>query len=197
MANKPEREILLVGHSRSIQELLAQAVRRCGASARSFATWKDCADTLRRGGCRLLVVDLDGDTGSALRTLRESSWMCPHVPTLVLVARGDIPGAVRAIKAGAVDCLEKPVDGKRLLSIVKSLLGQGARTGPDVGAVLTQTECLVLTRILEGNTNREIARALHRSPRTIEVHRRSIMRKLHASNLVELVKQAATTGFPF
>jgi two-component system response regulator FixJ len=195
MANNSERDVLLVGQSSPIQELLTQAVTQCGASAKSFAAWEGCANALHNRSCRLLVIDADGDATSAFQMLAESRQRLSQTPVLVLIERGDIATAIRAIRAGASDCLEKPAEMEKLRATVDDLLRPGAPACPDLGAVLTKTECLVLTHVLEGRTNREIADLLHRSPRTIEVHRRRIMHKLGASNVVHLVRQAATMGF--
>jgi len=195
MGSRSEREVLLVGQSPRIQELLMQAVKQCGASAKSFAGWEDCTNALCTHGCRLLVIDVDGDATSVFQMLAESRQMLLWTPILVLVERGDISTAVRAIKAGASDCLEKPAEMEKVRSTVEGLLRQGTPACPDIGAVLTRTECLVLTHVLEGKTNREIADILHRSWRTIEVHRNKIMHKAGASNVVHLVRQAARMGF--
>lgn len=194
MVESSERSVLLVGQSQRVQELLARAVRQCGALAESFAAWKDCASFLHGRGCRLLVIDVDGEATNVFRMVAESREMLPQTPVLVLVERGDMTAAVGAMKAGAADCLEKPVETERLCSTIEVLLRGGGAAGPDIGAVLTRTECLVLTYILKGKTNRETADILHRSPRTIEVHRQGIMRKLGASNVVDLFKRAGLMG---
>lgn len=194
MDDSSNGDVLLVGQSQPLQEMLTQLVRQCGASAKSLAAWEDCANALRSEGCRLLVIEGDGDATSDFQVLAESRGISPQMPILVLVEHGDIPTAVRAMKAGATDCLEKPVAIEKLRSTVEVLVRQGASTRSDPGAVLTKTECLVLVHILEGRPNRETADILHRSTRTIETHRRRIMRKLGASNVVHLVRQAAIMG---
>ena len=98
------------------------------------------------------------------------------------------------MKEGSLDCIEKPLDGYTLRSKVEGLLdGQGRSSDLDC-AHLTAMETLILKSVLEGRTTREIARDLHRSPRTVEVHRKNIMRKLGVSNVVGLVRQALKMG---
>jgi FixJ family two-component response regulator len=193
MRDESEPDVLLVGHSASIQKMLTQLVRQCGVSVGAFAAWGDCAGPLRRG-CRLLVIDMDGDATSALQMVIETRQMRLQTPILILVEHGDIAAAVSVMKAGATDCLEKPTETEKLRSTISSLLGQGAPHHPNTGAVLTRTECLVLTHVLEGRTSREIAALLCRSHRTVEAHRRRIMHKLGASNVAGLVWRA-TMGF--
>jgi two-component system, LuxR family, response regulator TtrR len=102
---------------------------------------------------------------------------------------------VRAIRAGATDCLEKPVDTGRFLRAVGSLLRATDAAPPGAEPLLTKTEATVLRLVLQGETSQEIAETLHRSRRTIEVHRRNIMRKLQVSDLADMVKKAARQGY--
>jgi len=110
---------------------------------------------------------------------------------LVVTGFGDVPMAVKALKAGAADFIEKPLDRDTFLEAVQRLLANS--TGPRgmLDRSLTRMELKVLNGILEGRNNREIADVLHRSARTVEVHRRHLMRKLRANNVVELLRQAA------
>lgn len=118
----------------------------------------------------------------------------PEIPSVAVVNHGDIPGAVMAMKAGAADCLEKPIEPDRLFSAVEKGLSQRPEPVFLSAQVLTKTELDVLDRVLIGKSSSEIAAALHRSKRTIEVHRRHIMRKLQASSIVDLVRRAVTLG---
>jgi len=189
-----ENDVLLVGRSPAIQELLKGAVEQCGVLAGSVAANEDSVDALQEHTCRLLVIDMDGDTADPLRVVAASREAFPPMPILALVERDDIPTAVRAMQAGATDCLEKPIEQDHLRSVVESLLSQGTSRPRSPKAVLTSAQTAVLRGILEGKTNREIGEALHRSQRTIEIHRRKMMHRLGASNVVDLVRQAATMG---
>ena len=139
----------------------------------------------------LLVMELNGDTAAALHSMAEVKQRHPQVRVLAIVDRGDIPTTVQAMRAGAANCLEKPVETEPLFSAMSELLDQIDTQSDDSAAPLTRMETTVLQYILQGRPNRQIAEALHRSPRTIEVHRRHIMRKLGASTIVDLVKAAA------
>lgn len=104
--------------------------------------------------------------------------------------------SVQAVKIGAFDFLEKPVDETRLLGLVESaLLKEAELHDPLVGKPLTRTERIVLCLILEGISNKRIAYILERSERTIEVHRSRVMRKLGVDNLVDLVKKSTAMGW--
>ncbi len=102
--------------------------------------------------------------------------------------------AVTAIKAGAVDFIEKPLDKKSFLWKVKSILQQNTFNDSYKGKPLTESEMIVLKLVITGKSNKEIAYLLHRSVRTIEVHRSHLMRKLDVDNIVDLVKRAAMMG---
>ena len=112
---------------------------------------------------------------------------------MVVVEHGDTATAVMAMKAGATDCLERPIEPDCLSSAIETALDRPCT--PACCASLTQTETQVLRLILAGMTNLDMARVFHRSKRTIEVHRRNVMRKLGVSSVAGLVKEAAMNGF--
>jgi DNA-binding NarL/FixJ family response regulator len=92
------------------------------------------------------------------------------------------------------DCLEKPVTIESLVPAVNELFGLIKARASDSKKALTSAEATVLRHVLQGRTNRQIGQSLHRSPRTIEVHRSHIMRKLGASTIVDLVRAASARG---
>lgn len=172
---------------------LASALRGNGIGATRPVKPDECFDLLARRSWGCLVLIAAGDTRDVLEVLMRCRRTFPEVPPLVLVKRGDIDAAVQMMKAGAADCMETPVETGRLLTAITFLCRRAEDGSRDCRARLTPMERTVLGHILEGHTNREIARALCRSPRTIEVHRRHIMRKLGATNLVDLVRQTMHT----
>jgi two-component system response regulator FixJ len=120
-----------------------------------------------------------------------------RLPVLVMTAHGDVPVAVRALKAGAVDFLEKPFEDGQLAAAVRQALDvnqralAGAAASADAArriALLTPRECDVLELMVTGKSNKEIGRALGTSPRTIDVHRARVFHKLEAHTLPDLVR---------
>ena len=125
------------------------------------------------------------------------------LPVVILTGHGDIAMAVQAIRAGAVDFLEKPVSRKRLLESVARAVDidrsvrrdQSARS--EIGIRLrglTKRERQVLDRLVLGRTNKYVARELGVSPRTVEVYRRNVMLKMGAESLSHLVRMTLLAG---
>jgi two-component system, LuxR family, response regulator FixJ len=151
---------------------------------------------LREEGCDLLITDVKMPGKDGLELLQEARAAFPWIPVIVMTAYGSIPMSVQAVKTGAFDFIEKPVEEEKLLNIVElALLKEADLHDPLVGKPLTRPERIVLCLILEGISNKRIAYILERSERTIEVHRSRIMRKLGVDNLVDLVKKATAMGW--
>jgi len=155
-----------------------------------FDSAERCRQALHIRLCHVLVVSLEREKDEILQLLGNSEPVVAGIPKIAVVNHADVSTAVQAIKAGADNCLERPIDPERLCTEAEVLLKQ-----TNGNSVLTPTEEIVLRHILAGQTTRQTAQALHRSPRTVEIHRKHIMRKLGASNLVELIKIAASLGF--
>jgi len=189
------KSVFCVGMSRPEREALDTRLRRSGISFEHFCGAGPCRDALGLRPCHLLVISLDGDTAEGLQLLGDSEPTVARIPKLAVVDHGDIPTAVQAIRKGAANCLERPLDGEQLLAEIVALLREVDQNDHPLESTLTPMETTVLHLILKGKTNHETAQALHRSPRTIEVHRKHIMYKLKVSNMVDLMKKAVSIGF--
>ena len=194
MTGSTKTSIFFVGMSTQGQDDLDACLRQSGMSSEHFRAAGPCLESLGARPCHLLVVSLDGETAEGLQLLGDSEPMIARIPTLALVDHGDISTAVQAIRAGAVNCLEKPVEVRQLCAEIRDLLQKMQQDSHHSQRALTPMETTVLRSILEGKTNHETAQTLHRSPRTIEVHRAHLMRKLGVSSMVDLVRVAATMG---
>jgi RNA polymerase sigma factor (sigma-70 family) len=148
-------------------------------------------------GCLLLDIRMPGTDGLELQTqLRER-----HIalPIIFMTAHGDVPTVRTALKAGAVDYLEKPVDPDSMLAAVRQAMDVDeaqrqklARAGESEQRLrtLTPREREVLGLVVQGQQYRQIAATLGISPRTVEVHRARLMEKLGARNISELVRMS-------
>ncbi len=194
MAGGDRKDIFFFGREVEPQAAWEAALRRYDASLHCFTERAACLEQLAEKPCDLLVVNFDGSPAEALELVTIAGKSCPSVACLAMVDQGDISAAIRAMKAGAVDCLERPAKQDDLISAVETALGR--RRAPIPSHIhLTRTETRVLQLILAGMTSRDMADTFHRSRRTVEVHRRNIMRKLGAANAAALVRQAAALGF--
>ena len=150
-------------------------------------------------GCVLTDVRMPGMDGvELLRRLREAGF---RRPVLVMTSHGDIALAVRAMKSGAFEFIEKPFDDEVMLSAVRAALAMGedrpaARDGarPEIAdasariATLSPREREVLDLAMEGKSSKMIAHELGLSPRTVEVHRLRLMARLGVGSLAEAVR---------
>ena len=189
MIETPDKCVLLVGAPPCVRDVLTsiRSPRRVGVQ--ELPSLEECLEVLGKiSQSAAIVAELDGNAGEELEHLAAIRQQYPQSFVLVLVHHGDIRTTVRAMKTGACDCLEAPVESDRLKEIVERLLGSMDSRPP--ANPLTPMETIVLHHILQGKTSRQIAHALCRSPRTIEVHRSHIMHKLGVSTMVDLVKAA-------
>jgi len=167
---------------------------RMDAELECFRSGRDCLERLRNSDCDLLIAQLEMPGTRGLQLLKMVKQLRPTLPVLVLTAHGDIPSAVKAIRMGASDFIEAPLDTERFLSAVRAILEARGAGRAAADGVLTDTELQILELILDGKSNKEIALIRRRSVRTVEDHRRRIMDKLGVHNLLGLVRKAATMG---
>ncbi|WP_436642700.1 response regulator transcription factor [Microbaculum sp. FT89] len=146
-------------------------------------------------GCVLIDLDLPGIDGFGVQESLSSMEIGP--PAIFLTGTGDIPASVRAMKAGAVDFLTKPVDASTLLSAVEEALAFDDATRTAISTsddlrvrleTLTPRERQVLDRVVLGRQNKQIAAELGTAVKTIKVHRARMMRKMQMPSLAELVR---------
>lgn len=155
-----------------------------------------------RNGC--LVTDLRMPDMSGVELLRGLQAAQAMIPAIVITGHGDVPMAVEAMKAGALDFIEKPFEDEILIEAIKRAAERLAEKPPetdDVAAIqsrldqLSERERQVLSGVVAGLPNKTIAFDLDISPRTVEVHRANVMSKMHAKNLPELVRMALAADF--
>jgi len=194
MDRRLAHRVMIIGaETQSANEFKATLQRHEGPPQFTVAL-RSCLQELDPCKCEVLIIDVDGQADQGLELLARCRRLHPYLPVIVLVGCGGTSTAIAAMKAGAADCLEKPLEAGRLLTAVMAALGKGHPSGHRIHRALTSTESRVLHLLLAGKTNLEIAEQFHRSRRTIEVHRRNIMRKLGVSRVIDLVREALRTG---
>ncbi len=187
-----KRLVYIAQEGCSVQPWPEELLQRYDISVHCFDSANDCLEALQVCPCALLVVGLDSRPDMGLRLLIQSSQMRPLMLSTAVVNGGDVHMAVRAMKAGAHDCVEKQLNGEWWLAAIEKAASQWDGEHQRSNKPLTETEQFVLKHVLAGRTSKEIAWMLHRSPRTVEVHRTHIIQKLGVSSTVDLIRQAVT-----
>ncbi len=162
----------------------------------SYASAQEFLDDYdQRPGCMLLDVRMPEISGLALQQIMQERDI--RLPVIVLTGHGDVPMAVTAMKNGALDFLEKPFDDDVLLKLVDRAMQEAEqrfsqqneeRELRELYDTLSRREREVMDLVVTGNSNREIAETLGISPKTVEVHRARVMRKMQAESLAQLVQ---------
>ena len=150
-----------------------------------------------------LIVDLRMPGIGGLELQDELNKRGVKTPLILVTGHGDIALAVRAMKAGAFDFLEKPFDDEALLANVRRAIADNRRVRDHEGekkaaaeliALLTGREKEVFDQLIRGKSNKLIAHELGISPRTVEIHRHNVQEKLKARDLSDLVRAARSSG---
>jgi FixJ family two-component response regulator len=189
-----EKHIFFLDDEPTVREVVRETLEDSNFKVSCFGSPIECLARLRSKKCDLLITDLKMPEKDGIELLTDIKHLAPWVPVLMITGYGDIPTAVKAMKAGAVDFIEKPLEKKDFVRKIRSILKKNVATHPDLGTSLTRTEKKILQLVIDGKSNKEIAFMLHRSARTIEVHRAHLMHKLGVDNLVDLVKRVASMG---
>jgi FixJ family two-component response regulator len=195
--------VFLVDDDAGVLKALSRLLRAKGYDVRPFAS----AEAFLEGhdaavaGCAVFDVAMPGLDGLALQQVFAAGGK--QRPVIFLTGKGDVQKSVRAMKAGAVDFLTKPVRDKDLLDAIARAERQDAgtrQTSAEVAAIeakiatLTPREREVLTHVIAGRLNKQIAGDLGTVEKTIKVHRGRMMEKLGVHTIVDLVRLAEKAG---
>jgi FixJ family two-component response regulator len=197
MTNKPT--VFVVDDDQAMRNSLKWLIESVAMQVETY----DSADAFikhyypGRSGCLLLDVRMPGMSGLELQ-----EYLTEHmitIPIIIITGHGDVPMAIRAMKGGAVDFIEKPFNDELLLESIRHALSldeeqrdkqfQRAESATRL-ASLTPREHEVMAMVTGGRANKEIASALGVSTKTVEAHRARVMEKMQAPSLAELVRMA-------
>ena len=195
--------VFIVDDDPSVLKALARLMRSVGLNATTFASPQEFLGNHDQNapGCLVLDVAMPGIKGLELQQALVAQGS--ELPVIFLTGHGDIPMSVRAIKQGAVDFLTKPVHDSDLIeaidgAIEKDRIARQARVKLiDLRqrlAMLTPRERDVLNHVVSGKRNRQIATELGTAEQTIKLHRASLMKKLKAESMADLMKLAERLG---
>ena len=190
-------KVFVVDDDEAVRSAIAMLLRSAGHEVVTFAGAENFLEACTQSyeGCLILDVSMPGMDGPTLQ--QELLKRAIHLPILFLTGHGTIPTTVRAIKAGAMDFLLKPVDGAKLLVRVEEALKQNQeirqRSVEQQGIArrlseLTDREREIMKGVVAGRTCKEIAQRLDISHRTVEIHRAHVMEKTGAANLADLAR---------
>jgi two-component system response regulator FixJ len=200
-----ESVVHVIDDDEAVRQSLAFLLASSGFPVRIYASAAAFLDALAvvQPGCVLTDIRMPGMSGLELQ--RELVVRRIALPLIVMTGHGDVTLAVQAMKAGAVDFIEKPFSEDTVLDAIRAALERFARDAAQSGAAsvvearlktLTPREREVLDGLIAGLPNKSIAYDLNISARTVEVHRANVMTKMGAASLPELVRLVLLSGTP-
>jgi two-component system response regulator FixJ len=194
-----EGTVFIVDDDPDLLATMVDLAESAGLQAEGFGSAAAFLDAGKKSGDGCLVIDIHmpGMNGLELQQKLKDDRIA--IPVIVVTGRGDVPKAVQALKAGAVDFIEKPFSGELVLGSIQQALEIGRRIQEKESFIgdarrnlerLTAREREVLDRLVVGDSNKIIAAHLDISPRTVEVHRARVMEKMQARSLSHRVRMA-------
>ena len=192
-----ELTVFVVDDDEEVRNAMKRLMNSVGLAVETFASAEEFLAQFdsARPGCLLLDVRMKGMSG--LDVQERLALEEVHPPIIIITGHGDVPMAVRAVKAGAVDFIEKPFNEQVLLdSVHRAIELDGEHRGrvlqlTDISArleCLTPREREILELVVTGKRNKTIASELGISQSTVEAHRSKVMEKMHAESLSDLMR---------
>ena len=189
--------VFLIDDDQAVRDAIRLLLETSGFTVQTFASALDFLNSpvVGQPGCLVLDVRMPGLSGLDLQKRLQAQGL--RIPIIFITGHGDVPMAIRAMKAGAFDFLEKPFQGQALLERVREALALDARRREAQAirdqaathlALLSPREREVLERVVAGQYNKVIAAELGISLSTVEIHRKRVMDKLQAESLSDLIR---------
>jgi len=202
---EPDKLVFVVDDDAPLRDSLADLLRSIGLRVETFSSAQEFLQTKRPDmpSCLVLDVRLKGLSGLDLQKRLVEGDV--DIPIIFITGHGDIPMAVQAMKAGAVEFLRKPFRDQDLLDAVQQALERDRKGREQRAEIvelrkrfdsLTPREREVMALVAAGLLNKQVARELGTSEASVKVHRQHVMEKIGADSLAELVRMADKLGIP-
>jgi len=190
-----KKTVYIVDDDHTTLDLIKTLTDSVGLNSRTFSSALDFIDFYDASHEGCIVLDINMPEMSGLELQKKMNKLGCTLPIIFITGYGNVASAVEAMKAGAFDFLEKPYDGDSLLKSIYAAFNRDKSAAAIGTADVSMTEKLqsltpredeVMKMLAESMSNKEVARRLDISPRTVEVHRQHIMKKLHIKSVSEL-----------
>lgn len=201
--NVSQPTVFIVDDDQAIRSSLQWLIESVGLNVECFSSAEAFLDSYYpgRSGCLLLDVRMPGMSGLELQEYLQQQDI--RIPVIIITGHGDVPMAVRAMKSGATDFIDKPFNDELLLDSIRNALSQDEHQRDKQSKLaelavrlshLTPREKEVMDMVTLGQSNKEIANTLGVSAKTVEAHRAKVMEKMEANSLAELVRMSILAG---
>jgi FixJ family two-component response regulator len=199
MTKPTDARVFIVDDDPGVLNSVAFLLQTVGIRAETYASAQDflASCDVQAPGC--LVLDVRMPAMSGLELQEKLQAMGSSLPIIFLTAHGDVPMAVKAVKSGAVDFIQKPFRDQELVDKIQNAMNRNVRARTTAAArldaaarvaSLTPRERQVLDAVVAGKANKVIAADLGVSQRTVEIHRAHVMKKMQADSVANLVRMA-------
>jgi len=195
--------ITIIDDDESMRKSLAFRLRAAGFRVASYGSALAFLDAPPDIGEGCVVTDIRMPQMDGMELLRRIKSSGRNLHVIVMTGHGDVSLAVEAMKLGASDFIEKPFDDETLLTMIRAALNSAEASSRRDGKALETVELIrsltarereVLDGLVAGRSNKDIGRDLDISPRTVEIYRANLMRKMRATSLSELIRIAIKAG---
>ena len=203
MTDRPD--VYVVDDDALVRKAVTRLLKSVGYPVQAFDSPRAILDDGTADSASCLVLDLRMPGLNGLELVEELRRRGVETPVVFVTGHADVPTSVQAMKAGAIEFLEKPFDDERLLDAVREAVTRDANERQDRAdradverraSALTDREHEVMVLVVQGLLNKQIAGRLGISEKTVKVHRGRVMEKMTAESLADLVRLAARLGIP-